>query len=183
MFDHSGWNSAAVKHPSSHCDSRPAGVNVSLLVIHNISLPPGKFGGPFIDQLFTGNLNCDDHPYFRKLEGLRVSSHFLIHRDGGLVQYVPTTMRAWHAGKSCYQGRSACNDFSIGIELEGTDTHPYSTDQYRTLLTLTANIMHTYPKITLGRIVGHCDIAPGRKTDPGEAFDWPGFRRQLREIL
>ncbi|ALS99633.1 1,6-anhydro-N-acetylmuramyl-L-alanine amidase AmpD [Lacimicrobium alkaliphilum] len=182
MFDAPGWHSSALKHPSLHCDQRPDG-EVSLLVIHNISLPPGEFGGPYINQLFTGTLDCAAHPYFRGLEGLKVSSHFLIRRDGSLIQYVPTGMRAWHAGLSCFQGRSACNDFSIGIELEGTDTQPYSTDQYRSLLTLTGDIMQTYPQITLGRIIGHCDIAPGRKTDPGPAFDWPGFRKQLREIL
>lgn len=183
MFDYCGWHSAATLKPSPHCDPRPADAEISLLVIHNISLPPGQFGGPYIDQLFSGTLDCSSHPDFRSLQGLRVSSHFLIRRDGRLIQYVPVTMRAWHAGLSCFQGRAACNDFSIGIELEGTDIRPYSTDQYRSLLTLTGDIMHTNPLISLGRIVGHCDIAPGRKTDPGSAFDWPGFRRQLRETL
>jgi N-acetyl-anhydromuramoyl-L-alanine amidase len=182
MFDTPGWHGSAMKRPSPYCDQR-SDEEVSLLVIHNISLPPGEFGGPYIDQLFTGTLNCAAHPYFRGLAGLKVSSHFLIRRDGSLIQYVPVMMRAWHAGESSFQGRSACNDFSIGIELEGTDTQPYSADQYRSLLTLTVDIMQTYPQITLGRIVGHCDIAPGRKSDPGPAFDWPGFRRQLRETL
>ncbi|WP_088329954.1 1,6-anhydro-N-acetylmuramyl-L-alanine amidase AmpD [Lacimicrobium sp. SS2-24] len=178
MFDDSGWHAAAAKKPSPHCDAR-SDQDISLLVIHNISLPPGQFGGPYIDELFNGTLDESQHPYFAGLRGLRVSSHFLIRRDGTMIQYVPTTQRAWHAGKSCFQGRQACNDFSIGIELEGTDHQAYTADQYKSLLTLSRDIMHTYPRITLGRIVGHCDIAPGRKTDPGPAFDWSGFRSQL----
>jgi len=145
---------------SPHCDARPAGVLPELLVVHGISLPPGEFEGPWIDRLFTGTLPADAHPYFRAIAAQRVSAHALIRRDGQIVQYVPFGERAWHAGQSAYRGRSACNDFSIGIELEGTDDTPYADAQYETL-------------------AGHSDIAPGRKTDPGESFDWPRLRALL----
>lgn len=165
--------------PSPNCDQRPPGTVIDLLVIHNISLPPGEFGGPWIDDLFCNCLDPKAHPYFKEIQGLRVSSHLLIRRDGELIQYVPLEKRAWHAGQSEFEGRSPCNDFSIGIELEGTDDSPYSDEQYATLAHITQQIMQHYPAITPQRITGHSDIAPGRKTDPGPAFDWERFRRML----
>lgn len=160
---------------SPNWDERPAGAAIDLLVIHGISLPPGKFGGPYIDALFTNVLNPREHPYFEQIHNMRVSAHALIHRDGDVVQYVPFNKRAWHAGKSCFKGRETCNDFSIGIELEGADDCAYEDAQYRVLATLSAALMRAYPGITAARIAGHSDIAPGRKTDPGPCFDWPRF--------
>ncbi|MEW9797239.1 1,6-anhydro-N-acetylmuramyl-L-alanine amidase AmpD [Alteromonas sp. CYL-A6] len=160
----------------SHFDARPDPDDVSLLVIHNISLPPGEFGTPGIHDLFTGRLDPSAHPFYRQLEGLRVSAHCVIYRDGHIEQYVPFSQRAWHAGVSAFQGRAVCNDYAIGIELEGTDEIPYTDAQYDTLVHLTRFLQQHYPRISLGRIVGHNDIAPGRKTDPGPAFDWPRFR-------
>ncbi|MBQ1784354.1 MAG: 1,6-anhydro-N-acetylmuramyl-L-alanine amidase AmpD [Gammaproteobacteria bacterium] len=164
---------------SPHCDERPEGETISLLVIHNISLPPGQFGGEDVEQLFMGTLDCDRHPFYAQLRGLRVSSHLFIRRDGDVLQFVPYQTRAWHAGVSRMQGRERCNDFSIGIELEGTDHQPYTDAQYLALAAVSRDIMRRFPAITLGRIVGHNDIAPGRKTDPGPAFDWPRFRQLL----
>ena len=164
---------------SPHFDERPAGMLPELLVVHGISLPPGEFGGPWIDRLFTGALPPDVHPYFAQIEGLRASAHALIRRDGQLVQYVPFGARAWHAGKSAYRGRNACNDFSIGVELEGTDDTPYTDAQYRTLVALTAALLGTYPSLSAQALVGHSDVAPGRKTDPGPSFDWARFRTLL----
>lgn len=164
---------------SPNQDERPPGGEPELLVIHNISLPPGEFGGPAIDALFTNTLDPAAHPYFAGIAGLRVSSHLLLRRDGELVQYVPFHRRAWHAGRSCYRGRDACNDFSIGIELEGTDDVPYTPDQYETLAAVARALIRAYPGLDAARIVGHCDIAPERKTDPGPSFDWPRFRRLL----
>ncbi len=164
---------------SPHCDERPEGETISLLVIHNISLPPGQFGSDDVEQLFMGTLDCDRHPFYAQLRGLRVSSHLFIRRDGEVLQFVPYQMRAWHAGVSRMQGRERCNDFSIGIELEGTDHQPYTDAQYLALAAVSRDIMRRFPAITLGRIVGHNDIAPGRKTDPGPAFDWPRFRQLL----
>lgn len=161
--------------PSPNQDNRPDARDISLLVIHNISLPPGEFGGPYIDQLFTNALNGNDHPYFASICQLEVSAHVLIDRDGRLTQYVPFHQRAWHAGASCYQGRHRCNDFAIGVELEGTDDRPYESAQYLTLAQLALALMRTYPGITRDRIAGHEQIAPGRKTDPGPAFDWRSF--------
>lgn len=158
--------------PSPNCDERPPGATVSLILLHGISLPPGHFGGPWIDHLFTNCLEATAHPYFEGLLGLRVSSHLLIQRRGGLVQYVPLHRRAWHAGVSCFRERTRCNDFSVGIELEGEDHRPYTQAQYRRLLTLLRRLLQTYPAVTPDRIVGHCHVAPGRKTDPGPAFDW-----------
>jgi N-acetyl-anhydromuramoyl-L-alanine amidase len=165
---------------SPHCDPRPAGVAPELLVVHGISLPPGEFGGPWIDRLFTGGLPGDAHPYFKTIEGLRASAHVLIRRDGKLVQYVPFTERAWHAGKSEYQGRTGCNDFSIGVELEGTDDLAYTDAQYAQLAALAAALLATYPTMSAEHIVGHSDVAPGRKTDPGPAFDWARLRAALK---
>ena len=166
---------------SPHFDERPAGMAPELLVVHGISLPPGEFGGPWIDRLFTGTLPWDAHPYFKEIEGLRASAHALIRRDGQIVQYVPFTARAWHAGKSAWRDRNACNDFSIGIELEGSDDTPYTDAQYAALAGLIAALLETYPSLTRDAIAGHSDIAPGRKTDPGPAFDWPRFRALLAE--
>ena len=162
---------------SPHFDARPAGVAPELIVLHGISLPPGEFGGPWIARLFTGSLPPDAHPYFAGIAAARVSAHVLIRRDGEPVQFVPFGERAWHAGKSSWQGREACNDYSIGIECEGTDDLPYEDAQYETLRTLLPRLLEAYPRITLERIVGHSDVAPGRKTDPGTAFDWARIRQ------
>jgi N-acetyl-anhydromuramoyl-L-alanine amidase len=162
-----------------HCDARPEGVAADLVVMHGISLPPGEFGGPWIDRLFTGNLPRDGHPYFAEIHGRRVSAHLLVRRDGEMVQFVPFHMRAWHAGVSGYEGRSACNDFSIGIELEGTDELPYETAQYTAAGGAIRALLATYPQLSANRIVGHSDIAPGRKTDPGSSFDWTRLRTLL----
>lgn len=164
---------------SPHCDARPAGVLCSLLVVHGISLPPGEFGGPWIERLFLGTLPPGAHPYFPTVASLRVSAHLLIRRTGELAQFVPFQGRAWHAGASRFDGREACNDFSIGVELEGCDEVAYTDAQYAELAAVARGLMLVYPDITPARIVGHADIAPGRKTDPGPAFDWPGFRQRL----
>lgn len=160
---------------SPNCNARPDPNDISLLVIHGISLPPNQFGGPYISELFTNNLDCTAHPYFQQLERLRVSAHLLIRRDGELLQYVPFNQRAWHAGVSRFGERENCNDFSIGIELEGADDIPYTQAQYAVLVEVTKLLLHTYPALKKDRIVGHADIAPGRKTDPGPAFDWPHY--------
>ena len=166
---------------SPHCDARPAGTAPELLVVHGISLPPGEFGGPWIDRLFTGTLSPEAHPYFREIAATRVSAHALIRRDGAIVQYVPFGERAWHAGASQYRGRESCNDFSIGVELEGTDDTPYAEAQYQQLAALAAALLAAYASLSSEHIVGHSDIAPCRKTDPGAAFDWPRFRALLKE--
>ncbi|MDY6978513.1 MAG: 1,6-anhydro-N-acetylmuramyl-L-alanine amidase AmpD [Pseudomonadota bacterium] len=158
--------------PSPNYNARPDPGDISLLVIHGISLPPQQFGGDAIDRFFTNCLDPAQHPYFREICDLQVSAHLLIRRDGELVQYVPFIERAWHAGDSVFAGRTNCNDFSIGIELEGSDELPYEPVQYRQLQAVTRLLQQAYPGITRERIVGHCDIAPGRKTDPGPAFDW-----------
>ncbi len=163
---------------SSNADERPAGAVVELLVIHNISLPPGEFGGPGIIDLFTNRLDSSAHPYYRQLSGVRVSAHFLIRRDGALIQFVSCDRRAWHAGESSWNGRPRCNDFSIGIELEGTDERPFEDGQYRRLAALTHALELRYP---LTACVGHCDIAPARKTDPGPSFDWGRYRALCAE--
>ena len=165
---------------SPNCDERPPGEGVDLVVVHGISLPPGEFGGPWIDQLFTNTLPPDAHPYFAEVAPLRVSSHLLVRRDGEVVQYVPFSRRAWHAGVSSWQGRERCNDYSIGIELEGADTVPYESTQYAMLARVIVALCRAYPSITPERIVGHSDVAPGRKTDPGPAFDWPRLRSIVR---
>jgi AmpD protein len=168
----SGLIREADYRPSPNCDERPDGGDISLLVVHGISLPPGQFGGDWIDDLFTNRLDPDADPYFPGIHQLRVSSHLLIRRDGELVQYVPFNRRAWHAGVSSFQGRERCNDYSIGVELEGTDETPYEEVQYQRLAEVVELLMSNYPEINRERIVGHCDIAPGRKTDPGPAFSW-----------
>jgi AmpD protein len=168
--------------PSPNCDDRPPGVAIDLLVIHGISLPPGEYGGPYIDQLFTNTLSHGKHPYFATLVDARVSAHVLIRRQGEMTQYVPFNRRAWHAGVSAYKGRERCNDFSIGVELEGTDTDAYTDVQYSRLATLCRLLMKHWPAITPECIVGHSDIAPGRKTDPGPGFDWRRFRAGLLRV-
>lgn len=160
-------------------DERPPGVPPELVIVHGISLPPGEFGGPWIDRLFSGNLDPSAHPYFAGLAGLKVSAHALVRRDGAVTQYVPFGARAWHAGVSSYAGRGACNDFSIGIELEGTDEQPYADAQYAVLAGLIRAACGAYPSLGRERVVGHSDVAPGRKSDPGTAFDWPRLRGLL----
>lgn len=176
----SGLLNAASYHPSHNMDERPEGEEPSLIVIHGISLPPGEFGGNDIDALFTNRLDPGAHPFFREIAGLRVSTHFLVRRNGEIVQYVPVHKRAWHAGVSSYKGREACNDFSVGIELEGTDEIPYEESQYQVLAELAACLIDSYPALNAEDIAGHSDIAPGRKTDPGPAFRWDYFRELLR---
>jgi AmpD protein len=176
--DKSGHLAGARLVPSPNCDDRPPGAEIELLVIHNISLPPNEFGGDGILHLFTNSLDCSAHPFYETLRGVRVSAHFLIRRAGELIQFVPCSMRAWHAGASSWRGRAQCNDFSIGIELEGTDSEPYAEAQYQRLGTLAAALCRRYP---IADIVGHSDIAPERKTDPGPAFDWVRFRLLLRQ--
>jgi len=161
---------------SPNCDERPADTRISLAVIHCISLPPGEFGGPGIIDLFTNRLDPDAHPYYASIAHLRVSAHFVIRRTGELLQFIPCTKRAWHAGASMWQGRERCNDFSLGIELEGADTTPYSAIQYRMLARLLKALYRRYP---FRHVVGHSDIAPGRKTDPGPAFDWARLERLM----
>jgi AmpD protein len=162
--------------PSPNCDDRPAGVEPDLIVVHGISLPPGEFDGPWIDLLFTNALPRDAHPYFETVADLRVSAHLLVRRTGEVVQYVPFHRRAWHAGVSSWEGRERCNDFSIGIELEGTDHSPYESTQYAMLARVITALCRSYPLLTPTRLVGHSDVAPGRKSDPGPSFDWPRLR-------
>ncbi|OAN86788.1 N-acetyl-anhydromuranmyl-L-alanine amidase [Marinobacter sp. EhC06] len=168
--------------PSPNFGPRPEGAAISLLVVHNISLPPGQFGGREIEDFFCNQLDHSAHPYFKTIEGVQVSAHLLIRRDGALVQFVSLLDRAWHAGRSCFEGQEECNDFSIGIELEGTDDTPYTTEQYRMLAKVADLIMTAWPDVTANRITGHCDIAPGRKSDPGPAFDWQYFRAALQAV-
>ena len=169
-----GWLSSAKKIPSRNFNARPDN-EISLLVIHNISLPPKKFGGEYVEKFFTGQLPVEDDPYFETIKDLEVSSHLYIKRTGEVVQFVSFLERAWHAGKSCFNGRNACNDFAVGIELEGADDIPYTDEQYLSLEQVTKVLMNSYPKITVDRIVGHEHVAPDRKTDPGQAFDWKRF--------
>ena len=165
---------------SPNCDARPDPNDISLLVIHNISLPPGEFGGGYIEDFFCNQLDHQQHPFFTEIEGVKVSAHLVINRQGELIQFVPFHQRAWHAGLSCFEGRERCNDFSIGIELEGTDHTPYTQAQYKMLSDVTQLIMACYPAIKQNRITGHQDIAPERKTDPGPAFDWQYYRNALK---
>ena len=175
-MDAQGMCAGAQWRASPHFDERPPGETITLAVIHGISLPPGDFGGPYIDDLFLGKLDPAAHPYFREIEGQRVSSHFLVRRSGALLQYVPCAMRAWHAGPSSWRGRERCNDFSIGIELEGADDVPFAEPQYETLAALALALFARYGTLDLA---GHSDIAPGRKTDPGPYFDWPRLHASL----
>jgi N-acetyl-anhydromuramoyl-L-alanine amidase len=175
----SGLLEGARQVPSPNFDARPSGMAMDLIVVHGISLPPGEFGGPWIDRLFTNLLPADAHPYFAEVAGLKVSSHLCIRRDGNVTQYVKFHERAWHAGQSNWEGRPACNDFSIGVELEGTDTVPYDPRQYEALAGLVAALCRAYPELSPDRLVGHSDVSPGRKTDPGPAFDWAHARRLI----
>ena len=174
-----GWLQNVEHQPSPHFTPRDLNDEVNLLVVHNISLPPNQFGGPYITDLFLGKLDPTIDPYFEDIYRLRVSAHCLIRRDGSVIQYVSFDDKAWHAGVSSYQGRDKCNDFSIGIELEGADDIPYTAEQYQQLVSVVQAIQQHYP-IVNEDIVGHCDIAPLRKTDPGEAFDWQAFNRLLK---
>jgi AmpD protein len=180
VIDTEGWL-AHVRHcPSPNYDARPEGNELNLIVIHGISLPPGIFGGGYIERLFLNKLDPDEHPYFTEIQGLQVSAHCLIGRDGQLTQFVSFLDRAWHAGASCWMGRERCNDFSVGIELEGCDDLAYDSRQYRQLARLVMSLRNQYPALKPEAICGHSDIAPGRKTDPGPAFDWAGFKTIAR---
>lgn len=174
-----GWLAEAKAVPSPNFGARPDDGKLDLLVIHNISLPPGQYEGDCIERFFTNCLDLGEHEYFSQLRGMEVSAHLLIRRNGELIQFVSLDDRAWHAGQSCFEGRENCNDFSIGIELEGTDNEPYSNRQYSTLQAVTKALMREYPDINHNTIVGHNDIAPGRKTDPGPMFDWDRFLLSL----
>lgn len=177
----SGLLDRARQVPSPNQDERPPGCEPDLLVVHSISLPPGEFGGPWIEHLFCNALNPSAHPYFAEIADLKVSAHLLIRRDGEMVQFVPFHRRAWHAGLSSYEGRERCNDFSIGIEMEGTDQGDFTDAQYEALVDVIALLDLAYPGMSPERIAGHCDVAPGRKTDPGPGFDWPGLHRKVRD--
>ncbi len=166
--------------PSPNFDQRPFDAEVNLLVIHNISLPPGEFGGPYVEALFTNTLDPHAHPYFQEIAELKVSCHCFIRRTGEIIQFVPFHERAWHAGESSFEGREKCNNYSIGIELEGTDELPYTPSQYQALKEITLALQAIYPGITENRMVGHSTIAPIRKTDPGPAFDWLAFKTALK---
>lgn len=160
---------------SPNHDERPCDSEIELLVIHGISLPPDEYGGGFVQQLFTNQLDSSAHPYFQEIKDLHVSAHLFINRRGEVIQFVPFNKRAWHAGKSYFQGREVCNDFSIGIELEGSDNVPYTDEQYKILAAITTCLQQAWPILKQENIKGHSDIAPGRKTDPGEAFDWQRY--------
>jgi AmpD protein len=178
-----GWLREARRVPSPNFGSRPDACDPQLLVIHNISLPPGCYGGGYIERFFTNRLDWDEHPYFDEIRGVEVSAHLLIQRSGEVLQFVSFDERAWHAGESCFESRANCNDFSIGIELEGTDHDPYTDTQYVALAAVTKALLTAYPQMSANKLVGHSDIAPGRKTDPGPAFDWHGYRAQLLLLL
>ena len=182
LLDAAGaWLRGVRRSPSPNCDARPEGMLIDLLVVHAISLPPGRFGTPCIEDFFLNRLDVGTDSFLASIASLRVSAHAVITRDGVVTQYVPFTMRAWHAGLSCFEGRERCNDFSIGIELEGCDDVPYAAPQYRALGLLCDTLMRRWPAITPARIVGHCDIAPRRKTDPGPLFDWTRLHREIRK--
>lgn len=171
-----GWHRAAHKMPSPNFNARPPGTDISLIVVHSISLPPGQFGTRQVHELFTNSLDWDSHPYFAQIRGLHVSAHFFIERDGSLWQFVDCKARAWHAGRSSFKNRENCNDYSVGIELEGLEGGRFESTQYATLSTLCADIASDHP---ITAVVGHEDIAPGRKHDPGAGFDWSGFQQRL----
>jgi N-acetyl-anhydromuramoyl-L-alanine amidase len=169
------WLNAVRQLPSPNCDERPQGCVIDAVIIHGISLPPNQYGGPYIDRLFSNTLDPEEHPYFAEIQDLRVSSHLLVNRPGEVTQYVPFESRAWHAGKSSLLGRENCNDFAIGIELEGCDDEEYAPRQYEIATSLVKLLMQNFKSITRERVVGHCHVSPGRKTDPGEAFKWQYF--------
>ena len=162
----------AVQCPSPNQDERPDDAEPDLIILHGISLPPCEYGGPYVEQFFTNCLDSNEHPYFREIEGLHVSAHLFLRRDGSVIQFAPFGRRAWHAGASSFRGQHACNDFSIGIELEGDDDTAYEDAQYAALVGVITALMDAYKQLTPRRIAGHCDVSPGRKTDPGPAFDW-----------
>jgi AmpD protein len=174
-----GWINGARQVHSPNFNERPDVKAIDAIIIHSISLPPGNYGGSEIDEFFCNQLNWEKHPYFNEIRGLEVSSHLLIRRTGELVQYVSLLSRAWHAGQSCLAGQENCNDFSIGIELEGTDSDSFEAAQYQTLVDVTRALMKQFPAISKARIAGHSDIAPGRKTDPGSGFDWQFYKQRL----
>ncbi len=173
------WVTGIPRLKSPNCDERPEKIDISLVVIHCISLPPGQFGGTFVNHLFSNVLNPEAHPYFREIVELKVSAHIFIRRNGGIIQFVPFNKRAWHAGLSQYRGKVRCNDFSIGIELEGTEQMAYTNDQYTKLGELIKTLIENYPNLSVENICGHSHIAPGRKSDPGVFFDW----RRLKGII
>lgn len=175
MIKPDGWIEGIRHHPSPNYDERPAATEINLLVIHNISLPPEQFGDDWILDFFSNQLDTDAHPYFQQLKTLKVSAHFLIRRDGEIIQLVSLNQRAWHAGQSCFEGQERCNDFSIGIELEGSDNQPFEDEQYAALTQLTQNLLKHFPALNSQRITGHSDIAPHRKTDPGPFFEWQRY--------
>lgn len=179
---HDGWVSYARRVPSPNHDERPPGTVIDTIVVHCISLPPGEYGGDCIEAFFCNCLDPAGHDYFHDIHQLRVSAHFLIRRDGEMVQFVPTGRRAWHAGDSRLEGRVNVNDFSLGIELEGTDYSGFEPLQYDTLIRLTRTLLRNYPALRSGRLVAHSDIAPGRKTDPGPGFDWARYREGLVDL-
>ena len=179
LSETSGWFSGVDRVESPNCDARPDDVEVELIVVHAISLPPGEFGGGYIEQLFTNTLDPAAHRYFDEIKDRAVSAHLVIDRAGAVTQFVGLHQRAWHAGESRWRGRAACNDFSVGIELEGCDTVPFTAPQYAALTELVAEMLRQIPSLSVRDIVGHCDIAPGRKTDPGPLFAWDRFTRSL----
>jgi AmpD protein len=177
-----GWLNEARECASPNYNERPENVDIDLIVVHSISLPPGQYGDHYIDDFFCNRLDCSVHPYFKEIEGLQVSAHLLIDRQGQLTQYVSFFERAWHAGESCFEGRERCNDFSIGIEMEGLEGAKFEREQYQRLAEVCKELMKRFPKITEKRICGHSDIAPGRKIDPGPGFDWTYFRGLFKEL-
>ncbi len=177
VLDAAGWLRGARQVPSPHCDARPAGTAIELVVLHSISLPPGEYGGDAIERLFTGRLDTDAHPYYAQLRGLRVSAHFVVDRSGAVTQYVACAQRAWHAGASQWNGRPRCNDYSVGIELEGLEGERFGDAQYEALVPLLRALRRAHP---LAAVVGHEHVAPGRKHDPGVGFDWKRLRKRLR---
>jgi AmpD protein len=174
-----GWLEGADWLPSPNFGERPAGESVSLVVIHSISLPPDEFGGDWVEEFFLNRLNPEAHPYFSTISDLQVSAHFYVRRSGRVVQFVGCDQRAWHAGQSCWCKRDNCNDYSVGVELEGSDTQPYTAEQYASLWGLLDALRRRYPILA---IAGHCHIAPGRKTDPGPYFDWVALRSRYPEL-
>ena len=183
VHDSEGWFSGARRCPSPNFTARPVGVDPELVVVHGISLPPGCYGSGDVEALFCNRLDPSGHPYYAQLDGLRVSAHFFIERSGALTQFISCDDRAWHAGVSQWRWRTDCNDFSIGIELEGVDVHGYENTQYQTLSWLLVGLFCEYPRLSIEAVVGHSDIAPGRKTDPGPAINWALLRRLLRNRI
>ncbi len=173
------WLSGIKVLPSDNYDDRPTHCDVDLIIIHAISLPPEQFGGGYIEKFFTNSLNWGEHEYFERIRGLKVSSHLLVDRLGAVTQFVDLNKRAWHAGESVWEGRNGCNDFSIGIELEGSDSQPYEREQYLSLVGLLRSIFGLYPRVSIDSVVGHCDVSPDRKTDPGPFFDWDYLRAEI----